>query len=106
MDPTELLVQHGPIGVLVAVVLLFTRQLFAGGIKITVHHDPAQMKELGEIIGNAAAQADALEALEGMATKNADDIADNRAAIATVTVRVEERTKRASSLAPKAAATT
>ncbi len=98
MDLGDLAQQHGPIGLLVAAVLLFVRQLAAGGIKITVSHDPAQMKELGAIIGKAAAGAERLDDIE-------EDVAELRESLATVKTQVDERTKkRSASTAPKAAA--
>ena len=98
MDPSQLVVDHGPTGVLVAVIMVFVRQMLAGGggLKLTVRHDEEQMKQLAETIGASAGKVvgERLEAVEEQADKNSEGLATVRESLTELTVRVDERTKK------------
>lgn len=99
MDLTDLAQQHGPLGLLAVVVLLFVRLQAQSGIKITVHHDPEQVKALADAIAKTGSEGERIAEVES-------DVVDLREKLATVKVKLDERTKAASasSAAPKAAA--
>jgi len=98
MDPSQLLTDHGPTGVLVGVILVFVRQMLAGGggLRLVVRHDEQQMKKLGETIGLSAGKVvgERLAAVEAQAERNAEKVAAVRESLTELTVRVDERTKR------------
>lgn len=94
MDLGVIAEQHGPLVAIVLGVLLFVQRLFAGGIKITVTHDPEQMKQLNESVSAAAGQADRLAVVESTQDKHAEELAAARERLTHVEVTVAERTKK------------
>lgn len=106
MDPSQLLHDHGPTGVILATIFAFLKWLTGGaGVRITVRLADEQMRELGETIGSSAGKVigDRVDNVEDRAAKNSENVAEIRTTLTALTVLVDERTKRTgvSSIRPK-----
>ena len=93
MEAADLLNQHGPTGLLVAVALLFLRQLFAGGIQIKVKHDEKQVEQLTAAVLEPVQEMNKrLKHVEDVAQDVQQTATANKQAIGELTVKLEERT--------------